>query len=333
MKKLYLLMALICVISMGGCGNAENKETGNVKPEQIQAESVSEVELTPSQQALADVQKVIEEKDALCGIAYLGTFGEEFDEMKTQLTEQAYYEKFSFIDDLTVDRFAQNGGAELYMVIPVNENVTVTVSEYVVDLSEDYSEGVGDELLKVNDGLPVLVRGNVSDIISNIHVSVEDNTGNSAECRPSISLRDGMMSRLRGFICDISPYKEMGMTTVADSAACGKWKTLAEDGEGIASLLLLWLKEDGKAEYSYVTSTGETLEQFEGEWYDDGGIVSVEMTGGPAGTGSGVPYELISSFEYEISEGKLILTHIDGSAILNGTYGHVFEFESVIEEN
>ena len=63
MKKLYLLMAMICVISMGGCGNPQNEETGNVKPKQIQAENAPEVELTRSQQALADVQKVIEEKD------------------------------------------------------------------------------------------------------------------------------------------------------------------------------------------------------------------------------------------------------------------------------
>jgi len=322
MKKIILIMALICTVFLCGCADS-TKPVENVKTAE---QDVAENNLSPSQKSLAEFRKVISEKNALCGVAFLGTTPDDFGELSEYLKEQSYYDDFLFLDDLTEEDFVSEEGQELYVVIPRDESITVTVSQYVIDLSEDYWEGVGEELLKSEDGKPVLVRGNISDIMSNLHITVvQDGSEQMVEYRPCLSLRDGMISRPPMQICDLTPYSEMDISTVADSEACGNWMATAEDGEGNERTLLLSLGKDGRAEYSYGDSASETIEMFKGNWYDDGGMLSLELTGGPAETEGA--YEMYSSFEYELSEGNLILTHSDGGSLLYDTYGMKFVFE------
>ena len=73
---------------------------------------------------------------------------------------------------------------------------SVAVNEFVFAESEDgISVETGEVYYRSDIGAPILLKCNVSDIVPSAVISIVDSNGNILEYSPSISLKDGSVSR------------------------------------------------------------------------------------------------------------------------------------------
>ena len=100
------------------------------------------------------------------------------------------------------------GGYELYLLIPADENATVSVNEWLLTEENNFMGESGTVYYRSETGSPLLIKCNVSDIMPNVTVNIVDSNGNSVDWRPSISLKDGSVSRygVENKLCDITHY-------------------------------------------------------------------------------------------------------------------------------
>jgi len=150
---------------------------------------------SPAEESLADAQAEILAQEAVIGVAYLGWCEGSFDQVTAYLADQSFYDGCLYLDLTDAEHFAANDGGELYAIIPADERVSVTVNEYsVMDPEGDYEPATGKELLSISDGKPIVLQGNISDIMPNLMVTADDGKGGTVQYNPSLSLEDGMLS-------------------------------------------------------------------------------------------------------------------------------------------
>lgn len=154
-----------------------------------------------------ELKQVITAEDLLCGVAYLGYMDGTFEDVIGYLQEQKYYSELSFLKDISLDRFASNDGGELYCVIPASSDVSITVRDVKLD-SEDSSLMAGAKLISISDGSPILIKGNMSEIVPNLLIeSVSDEE--TVIFSPFLSLENGKMANADNRFFDFSPYDLM----------------------------------------------------------------------------------------------------------------------------
>ncbi len=282
-------------------------------------------------------QAKIAQSMELMGVAYLGYCEGGYAQVMDYLKNQPYSSECLYLDLITEEHFVTADGAELYAVIPAGDDVLVTVSEYSwMDENGEYAPAAGKELLSVS-GRPVLLRCNISDIMSNLQITAKNSSGKSAAYNPCLSLEDGMLDMLAGGICDLTPYEKMpqfnAVDPVPDSVFCGTWFCEARDGNNDIRTMILSLYPDGGAEYSYGIGNSEILEFFAGTWSDNGTMLTLDMHGGPVSTEgaglSGDTYDTTVHLEWHMTAEGLELTHIAGNVLLYGTENDTFVFSSM----
>lgn len=285
---------------------------------------------TAASPALEKLQKQIEADGEIFGVAYLGYYDCGLKDAVSSMKNEGFWNDFSFISDITADRCVLAEGAEWYAVVPASKNVNITVYEYYFDFEKDYIEGEnpgkGREFVSVNE--PVLLRGNISDIIPNFIVTAESKSG-SIDYSPSLSLENGRLSTYSGGVCDLTPYESLGMSVVdplPDAAFCGTWRCFEGNGNDGMYALTLTLNPDGTAEYKYGYVDSEPFESFSGTWVADDDIITLELYGGPVEFQDF--YDTTIRFEWEIDsdpliyDDGLIVRHIaDSSPFIYGGEG------------
>lgn len=98
-------------------------------------------------------------------------------------------------------------GQELYAIVPANENTTVTI--YASGITE-WGEYADDTSMPLHVGLPgepVVVMCNLSEIYSNVLITVSDGA-NSIDFHPMLSMEDGHLAETPG-VYDFSLYLDM----------------------------------------------------------------------------------------------------------------------------
>ena len=170
MKKLMALVtALLLICTLVGCGGAPLKK--------------------PSEQdALALLRQEIADSGSQCGVAYLGYMPDGGDVL-AWLADNGWTQTFPFLSDLTEQQVVTQEGGEVYCIVPAEKNAHVTVEAY--DAFNE-TDPLGDVLYDSTDGAPICLRGNVSEIMGNLRVTVETAAG-QAVYFPSLSLRDGFL--------------------------------------------------------------------------------------------------------------------------------------------
>jgi len=177
----------------------------------------------------------------------------------------------------------------------------------------------------VTDGRPLLLRGNVSEILPNLMLQAElaDST---LEYAPCLSLMDGSLTEAEG-ILDLSDYGFLlQLWTETDGAYdapifCGTWYTRLMDDQNQIRMLKLILHEGGMVEYTYGSPEKEILEGFSGTWQEDGTLLRLDLYGGPIGSWNGEEqpegynYALIGAFEWDYQSGFLVLSHAEGDPL------------------
>ena len=315
MKKVGLLfLALVFVVAIVGC-TAKPVTNGDT----IQETS----ELTALQGKITSDGKLI-------GVAYLGWLEGDLTTTIADLAGLEYTKDMPFVRDIT--KCAENEGYRMYLVVPADASVTVTVYKCAFD--DAYMPYAGEELVSANE--PILVRGNISDTIPNLYV-VAQKGNEKVEYTTVQSGMDGKLENSKNKVYDFTPYdllpEFVAYDRVPDAVFCGTWSAIANDGNGEERALNLVIEPDGTAKYSYGIGNSEVLELFEGTWSLENDILKFELVGGvPESFENAVvrmPYDCNPSFAWEMTAEGLSLKHVGGDEIIYGTSGNTFLFNAV----
>lgn len=274
---------------------------------------------------LAALRAEIAGSGALIGVAYLGYAQlPTWADVCVYVEAGGYCNEFPFLLDVTEDHAVLHEGGEIYVVVPVDKRVSLTVSELLMD-ETDYIPNRGKDLLTVTDGSPILLRGNLSEIVPNLLITAERGT-EGIEYSPCLSGMDGSLVSGEG-VYDFTPYdrimgeySEMPASPLTENT----WYARHYDGDGEHFAMTLMLNRDGTAQYSYGKPDGDVLERFEGVWTQSGDLrLRLELVGGPLdAAGDPIPkeqHELSCDFSWDIQGVALVLCHEGDSPLLRGT--------------
>ena len=184
MKRIWtlLLAALTLTCALSACGTAPRPAEDDP--------------LTLLRQEIAD-------NGSQLGVAYLGVMETSDGDMAAWLADNGWTQTFPFLSELTAAQMVTCPGDEIYCIVPADEKASLTVRAY--DPLSDVSPS-GDVLYESDGGAPVCLRGNVSDIMPNMEVTVSGSSG-EAVYLPGLSLMDGAVSIIAstGSVYDFTP--------------------------------------------------------------------------------------------------------------------------------
>lgn len=277
--KTALVLLLLCALlfTLVGCSEklkkttdaseeATTKVTKTTEPptNKTEPDSTEFTEPTHAEATLSLLREDLEMSGDLCGVAYLGGFSGEFADFEAFLTENGALEWFPFLENLPAEHFVATGGWEVYLVIPCDSASNVTVHEWVVDESNDYTGAPGQLLYESQEGNPFVLCCNVSNIMPDTQITVSDGE-QTVEYNPSLSLEDGSLWIPESTpVLDITPSRERNWF-------CGPWEgyILPDDGRE-SNYLYFEIREDGSLYYAYglYGENGyELTNSYEGMWY------------------------------------------------------------------
>lgn len=188
-----LLAALVLTGALSACGNAPRP--------------AEEDTLTLLRQEIAD-------SGSLLGVAYLGVMADADSDITEWLADSGWTQTFPFLAELTAQQTVTQPGNEVYCIVPADEKAGLTVRAY--NLLDDASPA-GDVLYESAGGVPVCLRGNVSDIMPNMEVTVSG-AGGETVYRPALSLMDGAVSVIAdgGSVYDFTPGASHGAPQIRE---------------------------------------------------------------------------------------------------------------------
>lgn len=291
MKKLFAVLLCFCLLT--GCGVQE-------KNPHIQ-----------------NVQTQIEMAQSLLGVAYLDCVEGSFSAVQDHIKDQPYVRTYSFISEVEDTHFAQNEGDELYCVVPLDDSVTISVFKAELDTQTSQLKR-GEELLSHNDGMPVLIRGNLSETVPNLMI-VATKGDLAMEYTPCISLKNGLLENSERLIYDFTPYELIphfnGLNEEVSWNFFGDWVcTVSEPMLGDIDMQLSISAEGIEYSFQSETMTGS----YTGNWL----ILSDQRLrmelGGEARDSSipdvsGLHTDVDGIYFWDVRDGNLFLTYINGT--------------------
>lgn len=191
-KAMALLIAAAMICALASCGSGTDQT-------QHQPEAGTETE----DDTLKSLRKTIADSGCQMGVTFLGTMDEGDTDVLQWLKDSGAVERFPFLADVSGKEVVTQPGNEMYCIVPADKEDTVTVRTYD-PLSS--ATPVGRVLYENTEGTPVCLRGNASDIMPNLEVTVSGENG-EAVYQPFISLKDGTVSTetAEGNVYDFTP--------------------------------------------------------------------------------------------------------------------------------
>lgn len=165
-----------------------------------------------AEESLIALQQDLKTDQVILGVFFLGWEGEYSESTKENVLQGAgeFYYEYEFMRELEQCSYIEQPGEEVYLLIPACEDDEISVFEQV--WGDDTDDGMpkrGKLLFAGKPGEVILVRGNESDIVSNLEISV---TGDHEEMiyHPSLSLENGRLDVSNPDILDLTCYEEEG---------------------------------------------------------------------------------------------------------------------------
>lgn len=346
MKKqiAFLLSVLMLSTALSGCGilntikeKVSPSEEQSSVAEETSSQSDAETSMpsqskTPKNTALAEFRGGLDPEMDICAAAFFGT-GESMEEFFETDAGRSLLLKYPFVEKIPEEARISAEGMEIYCVVPVDPQASISVYEYSVDESNNFEGALGELLYENSAGSPVLLRGNVSDIVPNLCVVIEDSAGNRLEYSPCLSGYDGSLSYPA-----VTEGPGVYDFTPKPAGFVGSWQQEVYSEEAGATMTChLQFNADGSMNYWYGFPFQEIIEYFEGTYhtlsaeeeaagsqYSAGDtIISMELTGGTA-------LEDVESYEfwgvYSIVEhggDTLDVTCLEGNSLLYNLTGTV----------
>ena len=294
---LVALVAAFCLLVLPACGEAAAPETPPTETTE-QAPPAEDPSLTRFRAALA-------EGDYFCGLAFLGYLPEGdptgLDEL---LREGGYREAYPFLADLPQDQVVAYAGDEVYCLVPRDPAASLTVQAWDSTPENQYQGEVGETLYSADQGQPVVLIGNVSDVIPNLQVILTGQDGTELLWHPALGLCDGTLALPASpKVYDFSRYDALESPQHATDFL-GTWTS-----EGAS----LTFREDGTA--AYTTPAGEA---FTGTFYVittssqyPEGSVLLELSAG------GNTPDFWGIFTFTVAEDTLTSVSVTGDQLLD----------------
>lgn len=200
-KLLALVLATVMAVSLAACGGKDKSDKPKPTPKPTPERTV--IDTSMLKQAMSDNEAM--------AVAYLGWCEDELDKVEDYLTAiNMDYGDYSFMFEITEDYRIDAKGDELYCIVPKNDDDTVTVSEWIIDEYNDWQGEEGNVLYhKKNDGNPILLKCNESEIVPNVLITITDAKGNVSRIVPYISQMNGALTTCldgENPFYDFSPY-------------------------------------------------------------------------------------------------------------------------------
>jgi len=275
-KKLMALALVAAMsLSLAACGGGD--DTDKPKPTPKPTPEITVVDTGMLKQAISD--------DEAMAVAYLGWCEDDLDNIEDYLTAiNMDNGDYSFMFEITEDYRVDAQGDELYCIVPKNDDDTVTISEWLIDEYNDWQGEEGNVLYhEENNGNPVLIKCNVSEIVPDVLITITDADGNVNRMVPYISRMDGTLTTYldgENPFYDFSPYARFmpdwgdGWDDWNDGAVMfdieylmGSWNTTVytEDERYLDAAFEFYA--DGTMDFSYGIS-GEAYDvYYGGEYY------------------------------------------------------------------
>ena len=237
MKHLKLLAAvLVLAIGLAGCGKGSS--TPSSKPESMLdgdnmiAPSTKKQEYEEPED-VAYLRLLAEEAEEQACVLYLGGSYEITTDVQKVLDSQPdLRDLWGFVYDIPQDHWvvSPEGGCDLYCIFPQDPEATLFV--YEVSLTDDAETPLkrGKQLYYSEDGQPILLLCNISDIVPNTEVELYPTAGEELVWSPFLSGENGHVVQTDG-VCDFTIYPEGDdwETDTSPWSLEGNWLETARD--------------------------------------------------------------------------------------------------------
>lgn len=210
MRTLFKTLFIAAIVFFAACSSSGSKNgkanTSNEAAVQTEDSIAPETKTEACPDELAMLRDELSANGYVCAAAYIGTILDGRTETEF-INDSEYKTSYPFIPLIDEKRIVRNEGDEVYCIVPAKGYDKVTVSTFVVDESNDYKGAADKELYSASDGKPILVRGNISEIMPNVIVTLS-NGEDVFSFNPSLSMRDGSLNRynIKDKVQDITIY-------------------------------------------------------------------------------------------------------------------------------
>ena len=214
MKRLKLLAALLALtIGLAGCGKGSSASSS--KPEKM-LDGDNMIASPSAKQEYTEPEDVTymrllagEDEYRACVLYLGGSYEITTDVQQVLDSQQGLRELWGFVYDIPQDHWvvAPDGGCDLYCIFP--QEAQATLSVYETSLTDDAEKPLqrGKQLYYSEDGQPILLLCNISDIVPNTEVELYPSTGEELVFSPFLSGENGHVVQADG-VCDFTIYPE-----------------------------------------------------------------------------------------------------------------------------
>ena len=211
MKLFAALLAL--TLSLAGCGKGSSASSS--KPEKM-LDGDNMIASPSAKQEYTEPEDVTymrllagEDEYRACVLYLGGSYEITTDVQKVLDSQTDLRELWGFVYDIPQDHWvvAPDGGCDLYCIFPQEAQATLFV--YETSLTDDAENPLqrGKQLYYSEDGQPILLLCNISDIVPNTEVELYPSTGEELVFSPFLSGENGHVVEAEG-VCDFTIYPE-----------------------------------------------------------------------------------------------------------------------------
>lgn len=240
MKNLKLLAALLALtIGLAGCGgSSKGSSASSSKPDKMLdgdnmiASSSAKQEYTEPEDVTYMRLLAGEDEYRACVLYLGGSYEVTTDVQKVLDSQPDLRQLWGFVYDIPQDHWvvAPDGGCDLYCIFPQDPDATLFV--YETSLTDDAENPLqrGKQLYYSEDGQPILLLCNISDIAPNTEVELYPSAGEELVFSPFLSGENGHVVEAEG-VCDFTIYPEGDdwETAISPWSLEGNWLETARD--------------------------------------------------------------------------------------------------------
>ena len=194
------------------------KPVSSSKSASAKTESTTGSKNSMSEEATSSLKKLrkkANKSSVRAAVSFLGYVNEKNSkkQIRSFIKKSDSAKKYPFLKELPYANYALADGAELYAVVPLSEDASVTVFRSKLDENGKYKDDKSSPLFTGKPGEAVILCCNKSDIYSDVLVTLKDENKKDFRFRPFISLENGKLSKNKKYY-DFSLYEEKDVTDI-----------------------------------------------------------------------------------------------------------------------